>query len=114
MWGGETFVPKIPSYKILDVAKAIAPKAKINIVGIRSGEKLHEEMITIDDAINTVEFDDYFVILPSTNQWDIRNFIKTSNPKIGKICSYGFSYNSGSNKHFLTVQELTDLIKYNT
>ena len=75
MWGGELFVPKIPSYKILDVAKAIAPDAKYEIVGIRPGEKLHEEMITETDALATVEFDKYFVILPSAELWNIDKFI---------------------------------------
>ena len=74
MWGGEIFVPKIPSYRILDVAAAIAPEARIEVVGIRPGEKLHEEMITATDALNTVEFDDYYVILPSTPLWDLDRF----------------------------------------
>lgn len=110
MWGGELFVPKIPSYKILDVAKAIAPNAKMEIVGIRPGEKLHEEMITATDAINTIEFDEYYVILPSTQLWDIERFRKESNGKEGSFCKHGFSYNSGSNKRFLTVQEIKTLI----
>lgn len=113
MWGGELFVPKIPSYRILDLAKAIAPNAKYENVGIRPGEKLHEEMITATDAINTVEFDDYYVILPSTQQWDIDKFRKESNGKEGKFCSYGFSYNSGNNDHFLSIEELRELIKEN-
>lgn len=113
MWGGELFVPKIPSYKILDVAKAIAPNAKFENVGIRPGEKLHEEMITATDAINTVEFDDYYVILPSTQLWDIDNFRKESNGKEGKLCEFGFSYNSGNNEQFLSVDELRDLISKN-
>lgn len=113
MWGGELFVPKIPSYKILDVAKAIAPDAKYENVGIRPGEKLHEEMITVTDSINTIEFDDYYVILPSTYVWDVEKFRLESNGKPGKQCEYGFSYNSGSNERFLNVQELRDLIKDN-
>lgn len=111
MWGGELFVPKIPSYKILDVAKAIAPNTKIEIVGIRPGEKLHEEMITVTDSINTIEFDDYFVILPSTRLWDIEKFRKESNSHEGKQCEYGFSYNSGENKQFLSVEDIRELIK---
>ena len=67
MIGGELFVPKIPSYRILDVVKAIAPKAKIKIVGIRPGEKIHEEMITKSDSLNTFEFKKYFVILPNSD-----------------------------------------------
>lgn len=113
MWGGEVFVPKIPSYRILDVAKAIAPKAKLKIVGIRPGEKLHEEMITATDSMNTVEYDDYFVILPATDLWDKESFRKESNGKEGRFCEYGFSYNSGTNDHFLTVEELRELIAKN-
>ena len=109
MWGGELFVPKIPSYKITDVAQAIAPECKLEVVGIRPGEKLHEEMITITDALNTIEFGDYFVILPSTQLWDIEKFRKESNGKEGKICEYGFSYNSGSNEKFLSVSEIREL-----
>ena len=111
MWGGELFVPKIPSYKILDVAKAIASDAKHEIVGIRPGEKLHEEMITATDSFNTIEFDKYFVILPSTPLWDIEKFKKESNLSIGKFCDFGMSYNSGTNKHFLTIKELKKLIQ---
>ena len=70
MCGGELFVPKIPSMKILDLAKTIAPKAKIEIIGIRPGEKIHEVMISTDDAINTIEFDNYYVIQPSQPWWD--------------------------------------------
>jgi len=111
MWGGELFVPKIPSYKIIDVAKAVAPDCKYEIVGIRPGEKLHEEMITETDALNSVEFEEYFVILPSTQLWDIDKFRKESNSSVGEMCEYGFSYNSGTNKNFLNVTDLQDLIK---
>jgi UDP-N-acetylglucosamine 4,6-dehydratase len=110
MWGGELFVPKIPSYKILDIAKAIAPNAKYNVIGIRPGEKLHEEMITLTDAMSTVEFDSYFVILPSTILWDVDKFINTSNKTVGKMCQEGFSYNSGTNSYFLSVEEIKNLI----
>ena len=113
MWGGELFVPKIPSYRILDVAKAIAPEAKYEIIGIRPGEKLHEEMITQTDAINTVEFDDYFAITPNSNylSWDRESFLNESNRTKGKYCEDGFSYSSGTNEHFLTVEELSGLIE---
>lgn len=107
MWGGEIFVPKIPSYKITDVAEAVAPQCKLNIVGIRPGEKLHEEMITITDALSTVEFDKYFVILPSIQLWDIGTFTSTFK---GKFCGDGFCYNSGTNSEWLTVGEIRDLI----
>jgi len=110
MWGGELFVPKIPSYNIVDVANAIAPNAKIEIVGIRPGEKLHEEMITSTDSLKTIEFDDYFVILPSTPLWDNEKFCKDSNDKTGKYCDFGFSYNSGNNDKFLSIEELKELI----
>ncbi len=113
MWGGELFVPKIPSYKILDVAKAVDGNCKIKIIGLRPGEKLHEEMITATDSINTIEFDDYFVILPSMQVWDIDSFKKESNGKKGKLCKMGFSYNSGCNDKFLTVEELHELILHN-
>ena len=76
MWGGDLFVPKIPSYRILDVAKSIAPNCDLNIIGIRPGEKLHEEMITETDSLNTVEFDNYYVILPSTPLWNIDEYMK--------------------------------------
>jgi len=110
MWGGELFVPKIPSYRIVDVAEAIAPECKHEIIGIRPGEKLHEEMITKTDSINTVNFDDYYVILPSTPMWDIERFRKESNSSIGEMCEFGFSYDSGTNKHFLSVDEIRNLI----
>lgn len=113
MWGGELFVPKIPSYKILDVAEAIAPNCEHKIVGIRPGEKLHEEMITESDAMNTFEFDDYYVIVPSIRVWSKTKFKNESNGRMGKPCSDGFSYNSKSNKHFLSVEELKVLIKKN-
>jgi UDP-N-acetylglucosamine 4,6-dehydratase (inverting) len=113
MWGGELFVPKIPSYKILDVAKAIAPDCKYEIVGIRPGEKLHEEMITETDALNSVEFEKYFVILPSTELWDIDKFRKESNSCVGKMCEFGFSYNSGTNTEFLSVENIKSLIDKN-
>ena len=111
MWGGEVFVPKIPSYNILDVASAIAPKCKIQVVGIRPGEKLHEEMITETDSLNSIEFDGYFVILPSTKLWDIDKFRNESNLSIGEMCEPGFCYNSGSNKDFLNVSDLKKLIE---
>jgi UDP-N-acetylglucosamine 4,6-dehydratase/5-epimerase len=111
MWGGELFVPKIPSYKILDLAKAIAPDCKHQIVGIRPGEKLHEEMITETDALNSVEFEKYFVILPSTQLWDVDKFSKESNSSIGKMCEVGFSYNSDTNKDRLNVNDLEGLIQ---
>ena len=111
MWGGELFIPKIPSYKILDVAKAVAPDCQYEIVGIRPGEKLDEEMITETDALSSIEFEKYFVILPSTKLWDVDKFRKESDSSFGEMCETGFSYNSGTNKHFLNVKDLQGLIK---
>lgn len=113
MWGGELFVPKIPSYRIMDVANAIDNNCKLEIIGIRPGEKIHEEMITENDALSTIEFDNYFVIIPSTKLWDIEKFRLESNHKPGKYCEVGFKYNSGTNKHFLTIEELKELIQNN-
>jgi FlaA1/EpsC-like NDP-sugar epimerase len=110
MWGGELFVPRIPSYRIMDLARAVAPEAEIDIVGIRPGEKLHEEMITATDALNTIEFDDYFVILPSLQLWDVERFRLESGPGAGRRCEYGFAYNSGTNRDFLGVEQLRGLI----
>ena len=113
MWGGELFVPKIPSYRILDVAEAIAPECKQNIVGIRPGEKLHENMITQSDALNTIEYEDYYVIVPSIRIWSKKKFINKSNISKGRPCEEGFSYNSNTNLHFLSVNELKKLIEEN-
>jgi UDP-N-acetylglucosamine 4,6-dehydratase/5-epimerase len=111
MHGGELFVPKIPSYRITDIAKAIAPECELEIVGIRAGEKLHEEMITETDALNTIEFDDYYVILPVGNLARRELVMSSSNAdNQGKLCAYGFSYNSGTNTNFLTVEEIKRLI----
>lgn len=107
MWGGEIFVPKIPSYRITDVAEAIAPECKTKIIGVRPGEKLHEEMITETDALSSIEFKDYFVILPSLPLWDSEKFAKHFS---GQPCRNGFAYNSGTNPDWLDVQTLRDLI----
>lgn len=108
MYGGEIFVPKIPSYRILDIAEAIAPNCKIEHVGIRPGEKLHEEMITRTDAIGSLEFDKYFVILPSVDLWDAKEYCEHFE---GKRCKEGFHYNSGENTEWLTVNDIRELIK---
>ena len=109
MRGGELFVPKIPSYRILDVAAAIAPECRIEQVGIRPGEKLHEEMITDTDALNTIEFDNYYVILPATPLWDINDFCASSGTSLGCTVPFGFRYDSGSNPRFLSTDELRTL-----
>jgi UDP-N-acetylglucosamine 4,6-dehydratase (inverting) len=108
MWGGEIFVPKIPSYRIMDVAEAIAPGAQRKMTGIRPGEKLHEEMITETDALNTIEFDKYFVILPSVPLWNINDFMRKFD---GKLCPPGFRYQSGTNPEWLTVEQIRTMIK---
>ncbi|OQX99982.1 MAG: UDP-N-acetylglucosamine 4,6-dehydratase (inverting) [Bacteroidetes bacterium 4572_128] len=105
--GGEIFVPKLYSYKITDLAKAICPKCKLEFIGIRAGEKIHEDMITETDALNTIEFEKYFVILPSYSH---DNFKKISKKMNGKKVKNNFKYNSFSNKDFLTVEELKKLI----
>jgi UDP-N-acetylglucosamine 4,6-dehydratase (inverting) len=108
-WGGEIFVPKIPSYRILDVAKAIAPNAKTEIVGIRPGEKLHEEMITEMDSYCTVDCGSYYVILPAESSiWETDAFIKHF--KATKV-PIGFHYSSGTNENFLTVDEIRNQIR---
>ncbi len=111
MWGGEIFVPKIPSYNIVDVAKAVSSEIPIKIIGIRPGEKLHEEMISEDDAINTVEFKDYYAITPVSDylSWKLEDFIKINEG--GSVCMEGFQYNSATNKEFLTIKQLQNLIE---
>ncbi|MDR0560031.1 MAG: UDP-N-acetylglucosamine 4,6-dehydratase (inverting) [Prevotellaceae bacterium] len=104
--GKEIFVPKIPSYKIETVANAIAPNAKIEYVGIRPGEKLHEEMITESDSFNTIEFDRYYAILPSDVDKDL--YLKHFN---AKEVPQGFKYNSGTNTQWETVETLREKIK---
>lgn len=109
-WGGEIFVPKIPSYKITDMATAIGPNCEQKIVGIRPGEKIHEEMITSSDSYNTFDLGKYFVILPSITNWDIKEFILNFNAKKVPV---GFNYNSGDNTDWESVESLRNLIKEN-
>ena len=99
--GGEIFVPKIPSYKITDLAKSICPNNKIKVIGIRPGEKLHEEMITKSDSELTVDLGKYYAILP-----DVRLFKSYITKFKAKKVSKNFSYNSKENKKFLSVKEL--------
>ena len=105
--GGEILVPKTPSYKLLDLAKAISPKSKIKIIGIRPGEKIHEELITKSDSFSTVDLGKYYVILPSSNTKIIKEYLKKKKGK--KIILQ--SYNSKDNEKFLTVKQLQDLLK---
>ncbi len=111
MQGGEIFVPKLPSVLISDLAKSINPNAEIEIIGIRPGEKIHEVMCPEDDSHLTVEFNNYFIIMPSIKFTDTdtdytKNIIDNS---IGKMVPQGFSYNSGNNKHFLSIEEMKNL-----
>lgn len=106
--GGEIFVPKIPSYKITDVAKAICSECEIEIVGIRPGEKMHEEMISATDSLNTVDLGNYYAILPPDNESIKKLYI---DDRSAKPVEKGFSYNSGTNPHFLSLDELKDLFK---
>jgi UDP-N-acetylglucosamine 4,6-dehydratase len=105
MNGGEIFVPKIPSMKVTDLAKAIAPNCEVEVIGIRPGEKLHETMITEDDARRTVEFGTYYVIQPEFPWWND----KYTNG--GKPLPDGFSYVSNTNEQWLSVEELGNLVK---
>jgi FlaA1/EpsC-like NDP-sugar epimerase len=107
-WGGELYVPKIPSYRIMDVADAIGPECKKNIVGIRPGEKLHEEMITPSDSFYTYDLGTYYAILPSNPRWNLEEFKKEF--KAEKVPP-GFKYNSEQNTEWETVESLRSLIK---
>lgn len=109
MQGGEIFVPKIPSVRITDLAAAMAPNLPIKIVGIRPGEKLHEIMCPLDDSHLTLDFDDHFVIQPSILFGTARNYTKNSVGEQGRPVEKGFEYNSGTNPHFLAVDELSTL-----
>lgn len=106
--GGEVLVPKIPSYRITDVATAIGPECRQEIVGIRPGEKIHEEMITASDSFNTVDLGRYFAILPSAGSYSIDEYCECMG---GKRVEPGFNYNSGSNPDFLSVDALRALIE---
>lgn len=106
-WGGEIFVPKIPSYKITDIAKAIGPNCEQKIVGIRPGEKIHEEMITSSDSFFTYDLGKYYVIIPQIPKWSIQDFIIEFDAK--KV-EEGFTYNSGTNTEWIGVEELRELI----
>jgi FlaA1/EpsC-like NDP-sugar epimerase len=106
-WGGELYVPKIPSYKILDVAKAVAPNCKIEYVGVRPGEKIHEEMITETDSLNTYDCGKYYVINPTVPAWSVQEWVKEFH---AKLVPQGFKYNSGSNSEWVEVEDIRKLI----
>lgn len=107
-WGGEVLVPKIPSYRITDVATAIDPECEQRIVGLRAGEKIHEEMITSSDSYNTVDLGCYYAILPVGAFYNVQDYCKKTGAQ--KV-EQQFCYNSGSNERFLTVDELRSLIQ---
>jgi UDP-N-acetylglucosamine 4,6-dehydratase len=109
MYGGEIFVPRIPSINILDLAEAYAPGVPTRIIGIRPGEKLHEIMCPADDSHLTLEFDDHYVICPSIKFFgqDI-DFRTNALGEAGHDVAQGFEYNSGNNPHFLSVDEIRD------
>lgn len=107
-WGGEIFVPKIPSYRITDIAEAIGPDCEKPIVGIRPGEKIHEEMITSSDSYYTYDLGKYYTILPATHRWNLKEFILEYNAK--KVAE-GFNYSSDNNTEWESVESLRNLIK---
>jgi UDP-N-acetylglucosamine 4,6-dehydratase (inverting) len=106
--GGEVFVPKIPSYRIMDLALAVGPDCEHRIVGIRPGEKIHEEMITASDAFNTVDIGRYYAILPAAGTYSVEKYCQDN---AGVRVTPGYAYNSGTNDRFLTVPELRALIR---
>ena len=107
MSGGETFVYKNPSYNVVDICKAMDPEAKIKIVGIREGEKIHEVMITKDDSRHTYDYGDYYVIYPAFEWYNFeKNFMKG-----GELIEDGFEYNSGNNSQWLSVEEIRKLLE---
>lgn len=107
-WGGEIFVPKIPSYKITDVAEAIGPECGHPEIGIRPGEKIHEEMITASDSFYTYDLGKYYTIIPATHRWKKEDYKDHFN---AKPVAQGFKYNSGENEDWETVEGLRRLIK---
>ena len=106
-WGGELFVPKIPSYRITDLAEAIGPDCEHPVVGIRPGEKIHEEMITSSDSFTTFDLGKYYVILPRVPNWKLGEYVAAHK---AVPVSPGFNYSSGANDHFLSVDEIRTLI----
>jgi UDP-N-acetylglucosamine 4,6-dehydratase (inverting) len=110
-WGGEILVPKIPSYRVTDVATAVAPQCRQELIGIRPGEKIHEEMITSSDSFTTVDLGDYYAILPVTGSFTIEEYcVKTG----AKPVEPGFAYDSGSNPEYLSIDQLRNLIAADT
>jgi UDP-N-acetylglucosamine 4,6-dehydratase/5-epimerase len=110
-WGGEILVPKIPSYRVTDVATAVAPQCRQEIIGIRPGEKIHEEMITSSDSFTTVDLGDYYAILPVTGSFSIEQYCEKTG---AKPVEPGFAYDSGSNPEYLGIDQLRNLIAQDT
>lgn len=106
-WGGEIFIPKIPSYKITEVAEAIAPGVEQRVIGIRPGEKIHEEMITPSDSFYTYDMGRYYAIIPSVPNWDLNEFKEVFK---AELVEAGFSYNSGNNVEWVKAEELREFI----
>ena len=110
MQGGEIFVPKIPSIKLLDLVKAMAPKFNHKIIGIRPGEKLHEKMCSKQEAHLTLDFKDHYVIKPSIKFYDINiSYLKNALNEVGKLVKEDFEYRSDNNEHFLNIKEILDI-----
>lgn len=107
MRGGEIFVPKIPSMTITELAKAIGPECRIDVTMIRPGEKLHETMVSDDDARHTLEYDDRFAILPAFHDWDSEGYAKANG---GRPCAEGFRYSSDTNTQWLSVDDLRAMV----
>ncbi len=110
MKGGEMFIPKIPSIRILDLANAFDSKIQKKIVGIRPGEKLHETMFNNEECLNVIEFKNYYIVKPSIVFYKQRNYFINSSKEKGKMLKKIFEYNSGTNKHFLNINQITKLI----
>ena len=110
MKGGEMFIPKIPSIRILDLANAFDSKIKKKIVGIRPGEKLHETMFNNEESLNVIEFKNYYIVKPSIAFYKQRNYFINSSKEKGKILNKTFEYNSGTNSNFLSINQISKLI----
>ena len=109
MWGGELFVPKLPSYRVVDVATAIAPDAKHEIVGIRPGEKLHEVMIPYEESRNCIDMGDHYILQPGHHWWNVEAFLASVQKK-GQPIDKPFEYASDSNDHWYSDDALKALV----